>query len=257
MRLALVFSRTDPASVNMRRAFARRLIGEGGRVGGFELSLVELDKELVYVEPSDVPVADGYVFLSRHVGGKSCFTLHSTGNPGFENKLGGRPRALGVAAPLLSGAFLRRLMDSPPMPVVYEVTHHGPTDLDEPCVFVEIGVTEADWVNPAYADFVADSILSALREFKFDGEDRVACCFGGPHYASVFTEHAYRDGYRLGHILSKHALMAGDREIVRLAVERCEPRPTHALVDWDGLRGDQRRTVLEEVGELGLNVVRV
>jgi len=257
MKATLVFSSTDPASANMRRAFAR-FEAELGSVGPFSLTLVELAKELVYVEGGELPDADFYVFLSRHVGGKSCFTLHSTGNPGYEAKLGGNPRSLGIAAPLLSYAFLRTLMDAPPMPVVYEATHHGPTELDRPCIFVEIGVTEADWSNPAYAEYVADSVIKAFREYDTASKNSgVACCFGGPHYASRFTEYAHAYGYSVGHIISKHALTPGDKTLIRLAVSRSTPKPSYAIIDWDGLRGDQRRTVLEEVGELGLATVRI
>lgn len=255
MRVALVFSRRDPASANMRRAFSA-LIGDGTELGPFSLSLVDVDRDLVYVESWELPDADSYVFLSRHVGGKSCFTLHATGNPGLDSRLGGRPRSLGIAAPLLSHAFLKALMESPPLPVVYEATHHGPTELAKPCIFVEVGVTYEDWVNPVYAGFVARSLLRALEGFE-EVAERAACCFGGPHYASLFTEHAYTNGYAVGHILAKHSIVAGEREVVRMAVERCDPRPRYALVDWDGLRGDQRRSVLEEVGALGLKVVRL
>lgn len=255
MKIALVFSDRDPASKNMRGAFLGLLDGSG-QLGPFSVLTVELNKELVFVEPQDLPAADSYVFLSRHVGAKSCFTIHATGNPGSETKLGGRPRSLGVAAPLLSHAFLMAMMVSSPLPVVFEATHHGPTELDRPCVFVEIGVSESDWTNPSYARFVAGAVVSALRDYGSTAP-AIACCFGGPHYASVFTEYSYRNGFALGHIISKHSLVAGDREIVRLATQRCEPRPAYAIIDWDGLRGDQRRTVLEEVGELGLRVVRL
>jgi len=40
-------------------------------------------------------------------------------------------------------------------------------------------------------------------------------------------------------------------------VRRSEPQPTYALIDWDGLRGEQRRTVIEGVEALGLSVVKL
>ncbi|MEM3795037.1 MAG: D-aminoacyl-tRNA deacylase [Thermoprotei archaeon] len=255
MKLALVFSKTDPASRSMRWALGELMPAEGS-IGGFTLVVAELDKELVYTERGELPEADCYVFLSRHVGGRSCFTLHSTGNPGVEAKLGGSPRTLGVAAPILSHTLLKALTLSSPLPVVYEATHHGPTDLDRPSIFLEIGVSESDWTNPTYALYVMGSLKRALGEYDTH-EDRVACCFGGPHYASVFTEHALTGGYCLGHIISKHHLEAGDTWLVEAAVRRSEPQPTYALIDWDGLRSEQRKTVMEGVKELGLKLVKL
>jgi len=255
MRISLVFSKTDPASRSMRGALAESDLS-GGVLGVFTLGVVELDRELVYAQAEDLPEADCYVFLSRHVGSRSCFTLHSTGNPGDEAKLGGSPRTLGVAAPLLSHALLKALTHSSPLPVVYEATHHGPTDIGRPCIFAEIGVSQADWTNAEYARHLVRSLIRALAEYDLP-TDRVACCFGGPHYASKFTEYALKQSYCVGHIISKHALRPGDDWLVEAAVRRSEPHPTYALIDWDGLRGEQRRTVIEGVQALGLDVVKL
>jgi D-aminoacyl-tRNA deacylase len=255
MRALFVFSKRDPASRNMLNAFYNLNIA-ADTVSKFSVDSIVVDQELVYVEGHKLPPSDYYVFLSRHVGGKSCFTIHSTGNPTTENRLGGQPRTLGLAAPLLSYAFLKAMTRNPPLPVVYEATHHGPTDTNSPCIFVEIGITEEDWNNPDYSEYILGSLLEALKNYD-PPKERVACCFGGPHYASQFTEYAIREKYCIGHIISKHAIAPDDRQVVEMAVERCEPKPTQALVDWKGLKSHQKKTVLEAIKALGLEPIKI
>lgn len=51
--------------------------------------------------------------------------------------------------------------------VVYEVTHHGPTNLRKPLTFVEIGSSETEWTYEKAHEVVGESVVKALREFRY------------------------------------------------------------------------------------------
>ena len=77
-------------------------------------------------------------------------------------------------------AVLRNLATRAPegYRVSYEVTHHGPTALVTPSLFVEIGSTATEWADPAAGRAVAESILTAVPEETIN-----LIGFGGTHYA--------------------------------------------------------------------------
>jgi len=163
-RLLVVYSLRDPAS----RGASEELLGliNGGEcsiprstgcvysdelgvyVAGFDEDTIKLDF-LDDVAPSDV---GAYIILSRHSGGKPSLTVHYTGNPGPRTELGGRPWELSYTWPRLHAALIRtyRIVAEEhgltrKFQVVLETTHHGPTSLKKPLVFIEIGSSEKEW----------------------------------------------------------------------------------------------------------------
>ena len=91
--------------------------------------------------------AEAFIFCSRHraESGKPALLVHSTGNLGGTADFGGLPYQISVSAPSLVSAALKRLFEErnktglDEFDVSLEVTHHGPTSLKTPLVFVELG----------------------------------------------------------------------------------------------------------------------
>jgi D-aminoacyl-tRNA deacylase len=113
-------------------------------------------------------------------------------------------------------AILRRLTDHAPpgYRVSYEVTHHGPTELDIPSLFVEIGSTECEWTDPRAGEAVARSVLSAepFSTISLAG-------IGGTHYARRETEIAQRSRAAFGHIVHTRETGCIDREMLQKLVQ--------------------------------------
>mgnify|MGYP001136811958 CR=1 FL=1 len=61
-------------------------------------------------------------------------------------------------------ALINRLIIHAPegYEVMYEATHHGPTDIPLPSCFIELGSTEKEWNDRIAARAVAQAVLDAL-----------------------------------------------------------------------------------------------
>lgn len=207
----------------------------------------------------------GFVFLSRHAAksGVPALTCHSTGNFGPAS-LGGRDGQVAVPYPEMHGEFMRRLHAGRAQfggfEITIEATHHGPTDLERPSVFVEVGTTEAQWTDDALCAAVAGIAGGAAEAVAGGGRDAAgrpprAVCFGGTHYPRKFTDAVVQGRYDLGTVVPKHALGSLDGRMLSHILERNAPVET-ALVDAKGL-GAHRSRVLGMLESSWLEVVRV
>ncbi len=199
IKIALISSRQDPAGVNINGEI-RRILECGGSVRSDHwYELIEIGERLIHAahvdRKTDAPLI---FFLSRHSSERPAkvLTVHATGN--FrEAALGGSPESLAPAAADWMHAVLRELtLHVPPgYRVSYEVTHHGPTELETPSLFVEIGSTLEEWSDPVAVNAVARSVLNAnpTATLRVIG-------FGGTHYAKRETEISLKSGAAFGHI---------------------------------------------------------
>jgi len=257
--LGIVVSRADSASqhigehlrdlVEWRTAEdGSRPDGEGGgtvyRRDGVELRTFEA----IHLDLDDVANAFGTVddgpehepdllaFASRHAGETGrLLTAHHTGNFGPADH-GGADGELAAAAPNATRRALEALSDHAPdgYETGLECTHHGPTDVGCPSLFVEVGSAEPQWEDPAAAGAVAAAILD-LRDVTPDAE-RTVVCFGGGHYAARPERVVRETDWTVGHIAADWCLDdLGDpdstaaRETLDAAFT--ESGATHALVE--------------------------
>lgn len=221
--IGIVVSRADSASEHIfeqlldlrewdRREDATRPDADGGgtyyRSGGLEVRT--FDELHIYLEGIEEAFDDpeAIVFASRHSGDTGALlTAHHTGNFG-PAKYGGEDGELACAAPNLAATAVDRLADYAPggYDVGLECTHHGPTDLDIPSLFVELGSGEPQWEDPDAARAVARAILN------LDGvpphSDRQIVGFGGGHYAPRFTRIVRETDRAVGHIAADWCLDA-------------------------------------------------
>jgi len=256
--LAVVVSRADEASVHIGeqlRALAdwrtamddSRPDADGGetvyRTDGAELrefDALHLDLDSV-ADAFDDP--DVLVFASRHAGetGK-LLTAHHTGNFG-PAEFGGADGHFARAAPEAHRAVIEALTEHAPdgYAVGMECTHHGPTDVGVPSLFVEVGSAEPQWRDPAAARAAARAIL-ALRGVGPDsadesGQRRQLVGFGGGHYAPRFERVVRETDWAVGHIGADWCLDdlsasdLDDRSVIERAVTAS--RADYALLEGD------------------------
>jgi D-aminoacyl-tRNA deacylase len=222
MRIVLINSRQDPGGVNIRQNLLSLLekSEDWPLAKQHDLTFLEVDERLIYQERIDADLdADLIIFISRHSSRQPvpALTVHVTGNYASAD-LGGEERTLPPAAPEWMHALLRRCAENAPegYRVSYEVTHHGPTDLATPSLFIEIGSTHAEWTDPAAGHAVAMSILTAEPEPTIS-----MIGFGGTHYAVRQTEIALRSRAAFGHIASSNRQVpALDLDLVRAMAEK-------------------------------------
>jgi len=263
----IVASKNDPAASNVARELVRaknfRKFSEGSelfRSGDVYLKYIESDS--IYTDRLDIDLKpNAVIFASRHrsESGEPALTVHWTGNSTSRADFGGKPKSLSFAdPPRLRAALLALDREREERKLNYavtlEATHHGPSELGVPTLFVEVGSTQREWDDAQAAGVAAEAIWRAATE---PVQGKVAVGFGGGHYCNKQCVCLRKDGYAFGHILSKYFFDEFDPAVVRMAFERTLQKPRIAVVDWKGIRGPQRAKLLETLNEMNAEIVRV
>jgi len=259
----------DRAALNIADKIQRHLqfIDSGMRFDGFpilrngNLLLVTVESDSIYASGLDeIPGAESVIFASRHSSssGQSTLTVHVPGNPLREARYGGEPESLAVADPLRMRAALIRLKSEVAERVVsyhvsLEATHHGPTEMDIPVTFVEIGSGPMQWEDPVAGDIVARAILDAAESTS---TLRAAVGFGGGHYAPKFTDFVLEQNIGIGHIFPRYCTHELADTVVDLAFKRTEGTCTLAVIDRKGIQGADRERIISILSRLGVETCR-
>ena len=200
-----------------------------------------------------------YVFLSRHSAesGIASLTAHTTGNLSAEAKFGGAAKELSRADPGLLKNYLVSLWLRRERVKGYEITmeatHHGPTSLQKPVLFVELGSSEKYWGDKKAASVVAEAVVESLAEKKV--WTKIALGFGGTHYPEKFTKLMLEGDFAFSFIAPKHALEYVDERMVGQMLQRTSGPVRYAVLDWKGL-GPHKEKILGLVKKFGLEEVR-
>jgi D-aminoacyl-tRNA deacylase len=254
--IALVVSRADRASEHIadqlrdlvpwdERVDEGRADGDGGgtyfRHRGF--SLRTFDDLHLHLDDAAAAFDDPSLlcFLSRHSGETGpLLSAHFTGNFG-PAEYGGSTGELARAAPNAQRRLVASLADHAPdgYDVGIECTHHGPSRVGVPSLFVELGSGPDEWDDPAGARAVARAVLdvAGVAPDRVDGEaTRHVVGFGGGHYAPRFERLVRETDWAVGHVAADWPLAAmGDvddhRDVVRSAFT--ESAADLAVVDGD------------------------
>ena len=251
MRIALINSKEDIAGANIRDHLRSMLAEEGPwpLAEQHTLAFHEVQGRLIYQDRSDDEVdADLIIFISRHASAQPmpALTVHVTGN--YETAdLGGEPGTLAPAAPQWMHAILGNLAARAPegYRVSYEVTHHGPTALSTPSLFVEIGSTAIEWADPVAGRAVAESILAAEPEETIN-----LISFGGTHYAVRQTGIALSSRGAFGHIVPARQISAVDPDLLRAMQEASDA--VAAYIDRKSLPTGEVGRIERMLDETGL-----
>lgn len=201
-----------------------------------------------------------YIFLSRHSAesGTASLTAHTVGNFSRETKFGGKPRELGKVNPDLLKNYMVALSSRKGKvggyQITIEATHHGPTSLSKPVLFVEIGSTEKNWGDGAAAGVVADSLMESLMERKV--WSKVALGFGGTHYPEKFTGMLAEGDTALSFVVPRYALKDVDEKMMGEMLAKTSAPVRYAALDWKGL-GEHKQKISSLASRFGLEAIRI
>ena len=201
-----------------------------------------------------------YIFLSKHSAesGIASLTAHTTGNFSDEANAGGAGRELGRSDPSLLKNYLislsQRKERTPGYEITMEATHHGPTSLQKPILFVELGSSEKYWGDEEAAAVVGEAIIESLTEKKVWGKAAIA--FGGTHYPEKFTRFVMEEDVAVSFVAPKYSLEHVDDRMVKQMIQRTAAPVKYALLDWKGL-GAHKDRIRGLVSQFGLEAIRV
>lgn len=205
--------------------------------------------------------SEAFIFCSRHraESAKPALLVHSTGNLGSDALFGGVPHQLSVSAPSLVSVALKKLFEErnktglDEFDVSLEVTHHGPTSMKTPLVFVELGSSEEYWTHHEGASAVAAAVMDCVDE-PLSGDAVIG--FGGTHYASKFNKIVLEKGYKIGHMAPKYAINDMTYDVLIQMLTRSANPIVSAIIDWKGMNAENKAHILPMLEEANIEVIR-
>lgn len=226
---------------------------DGAAIREFDEWHLHLDRPAEAFEDPDL-----LVFVSRHSGETGpLLTAHHTGNVGPAEH-GGADNDLARACPHAHDRVLDALADH--APAEYEVgmegTHHGPSTVSVPSMFVEVGSAAPQWDDEAACRAVARAVLdlrgvSPDQPADSDNRRRHLAGFGGGHYVPRFERVVRETGWSVGHVAVDWGLDAlpqtAEQSVIEQAFEQSSA--AYGLVDGD------RPDLVESIDAAGYRAV--
>ena len=255
----LVAYENDSAGHNMAKFLCKEMTKDGDLFRGKYYDLLIISTPAISADWLDEKYDyDGFVFLSKHAAesGVLALTCHCTGN--FSDaKFGGNNREVAIPHPDLQKQYLKALKQNQSkfsdFQITIEATHHGPTTLSKPSIFIEIGTTEKQWNDVELCTSVARLVHQVLSQPI--PTNPVAICFGGTHYPAKFTNQILEGKYALGTVTPKHALDNLDEQLFSHIISQNSMAQT-VLLDWAGL-GKNKSKVVEFLESTNLEVIKL
>ena len=255
----LVAYKNDPAGHNMAKFISQNMNYDGDVYRGKNFDLIEIDSPAISADWLDEKYEyDGFIFLSKHAAesGTLALTCHSTGNFD-EAKFGGNQKELAIPYPDLQKRYMQKLWDNhesfSDFEITIEATHHGPTHLKKPSIFVEIGTTELQWNDETLCFAVAQLVVNTLEKPR--GTSPFAICFGGTHYSEKFTKELLFGKYALGTVMPKHALNFLTPDLFEHLLTQNNGVQA-ALLDWKSL-GKYKQTLIDLLSTTKLEIIKI
>lgn len=260
--ILLVASNKDIASLNIKEQIlshypfrkAAEVFEENATfsadINSRKVILVTLNEESVKAQnlPEKFPHTNLIVFMSRHSSqsGKPTLSVHAPGNFG-NAELGGLPQTLSVSPASAMQNTLKALMYYKEKlalnyEISFECTHHGPS-LNVPAMFVELGSSPAQWSDLRAAEAVAHSAISAIANFTLPTSSAVLG-IGGTHYNQRFTFMALVGEAAFGHMIPKYAVSLVDSRMLLQCVEKTLEKVPLAVLDWKGIKSEDKPNLL-------------
>ncbi len=226
------------------------------------ISIYESKNQLIYTDylNDSSSKTDAYVFLSKHQSKSRIpsLTCHFPGNF-FSNSFGGNKCELGISYPSLQKHYLKKIYQLrekvPLCDITIETTHHGPTNITKPVMFVEIGSDENQWINMDNASIVCDSLLDMLPR-KMVRAKYVGIGLGGNHYGSKFNKLILDTDYGIGHIANKYNLINLNSYMLNHMISRSYEKVTHIIIDQKGL-GNEKQKIMQLLHNTELEVIKI
>ena len=255
----LVAFRDDPAGYNMARFISKNMDKSNDLFHSENFDLLIIDTPSISADWLEEKFNyDGFIFLSKHASesGKLALTCHSTGN--FSTaEFGGKPRQIAIPHPDIQKSYMRNLWNEKDsfseFQIIIEATHHGPTALSKPSIFIEIGTTQTEWENTDLCNSVAKIVVKTLNQNRKNYP--VAICIGGTHYPEKFTNELIHGEFALGTVIPKHALDYLDNELFLHILQR-NTEIDAAFVDWNGL-GSNKQKIIDLLSENNILMKRL
>ena len=189
--------------------------------------LLRVSDDIIYTDWLRDIIVDSkaIIMLSRHASSSRIRTLsiHYPGNPTSEASYGGNPSELSWSYPSLAKRLLLCYLKEAEVKqllkdykLTLEATHHGPTSLRQPVIFIEIGSDESAWRDRRAQEAMAMAVIEALEKGPVSCKPVVG--LGGTHYPEKYTRLMIESDLCYGHILAKYVLKQLNARVLEQAI---------------------------------------
>lgn len=208
---------------------------------------------------------DLIIFASRHRSktARPAFLVHSTGNWGKNADFGGNPQELSKTSALLHKAgfeSLRVQIDNftiPDFSLDMEVTHHGPTTLDIPLIFMELGSSKQEWLIKEAGKLAGNAIVNTVfkyLDFVEEKTQQVGLGFGGTHYAPNFNRLITNNNIALSFICPKYYIQELNENLIRMMIDNTLEKIDYFVVDWKGTNSQDKKHLIPLLEEFDIPI---
>jgi len=238
-----------------------------------------LEESLIYLGLTDTPLIylndlklenssidpDLLIFASRHRSEteRPAFLIHTTGNWADKADFGGDPRRLSnTSALLLKAGFLSlmeqtQLLDNSEFVVDIEVSHHGPTTLKKPLIFMELGSSKKEWSIDYAGKIVSSAVINAVikyLEFHNQKEFKVGIGFGGMHYAPQFKKLLKDKDIAMSFICPKYFIQDLNKEMIQQMINNNLEPIDYFIIDWKGTNSADKQHLIPLLEEFDIPI---
>ncbi|MBY8984078.1 MAG: D-aminoacyl-tRNA deacylase [Candidatus Lokiarchaeota archaeon] len=208
---------------------------------------------------------DFLIFASRHTSktARPAFLVHTTGNWGKEADFGGDSHALSLTSALLLKAGFSSLIEKE-LPVILsdfsfdmEVTHHGPTSLEIPLIFMELGSSKEEWEIAEAGESVATAVINTIYkylELKKKKTQEICLGFGGTHYAPNFHRLIESKNVAISFICPKYYIQELNREMISKMIHNTTEKVDCFLIDWKGTNSADKKYLIPLLEEFNVPI---
>jgi D-aminoacyl-tRNA deacylase len=229
--------------------------------------LITTDQSLINFDDfnSIIPKDHLIIFLSKHESKskKATLTSHSTGNFSDIVLMGGKPMEIGNTFPSFQKYYMKKLHESRNDLLNYdltiEATHHGPTSLLNPVLFIEIGSSEDEWNNKSTASIVCKCILDTIKDISKNISNSytdIAIGIGGNHYPQKFNDLILYSNVAFGPIISKYNLPFINERIMSQIKGKSIEKIDKAYIDKKGI-GQHKEKILNTLSSQELEIAYI
>lgn len=208
---------------------------------------------------------DFVIFASRHASktARPALLTHTTGNWNKEADFGGEPYDLSLTSALLhKAAFVSLLSESnlqnlKDFSLDIEVTHHGPTSLEKPLIYMELGSSKVEWVIEKAGMVLANAIINCiyqLLEFQSEGKQKIGLGFGGTHYAPNFNRLIRNKNIAMSFICPKYFIQELTKEIISLMIQNTYEKIDYFIIDWKGTNSEDKKHLIPILEEFEIQI---
>ncbi|MFX1302263.1 MAG: D-aminoacyl-tRNA deacylase [Promethearchaeota archaeon] len=234
-----------------------------------EIFLGLIDDPLIFLDNLKLEESklnpDLLIFASRHTSktARPAFLVHTTGNWSKDTDFGGDPQDLSKSSALLHKAGFISLIEQKLSPQLadfsldIEVTHHGPTKLEKPLIFIELGSSEVEWKIEEAGELLTNTIINSIYkflEFKKEGSQKIGLGFGGTHYAPNFHRLIRNKNVAMSFICPKYYIQDLDEILIKKMISNTLENVDYFIIDWKGTNSSNKKHLIPLLEEFDIPI---